>query len=189
MGDYESALATLDEADSRMTEREPRDEFLLAINRGANLCHLQRHAEAAAFAATAMRVAGELENDLDSLRARWLQGRVHLGLGDRDGARGLLEEVRSQFLARSLPYDAALASLELSELYLQEGRFAEVREMTAELVALFESKNIHREALAALQLFQRAVVLESATAELARSLTAYLYRARYDPELRFSAAA
>jgi hypothetical protein len=38
-----------------------------------------------------------------------------------------------------------------------------------------------------LQLFQQAADREALTAELARRLVAYLYRARFNPELRFAA--
>jgi hypothetical protein len=44
---------------------------------------------------------------------------------------------------------------------------------------------VHREALAALKLFCEAVEEETATAELARRIVGYLYRAQHQPELRF----
>ena len=45
---------------------------------------------------------------------------------------------------------------------------------------------MHREALAALQLFQEAAERDEATAELARRVLGYLFRARYDQGLRFT---
>jgi hypothetical protein len=83
-------------------------------------------------------------------------------------------------------YSAALADLEIAVLLLAEGRSAEVKAMARELVAAFESRNIHREALAALRLFQEAAEREEATAELARQVLRYLFRARYDQGLRFT---
>ncbi len=80
----------------------------------------------------------------------------------------------------------ALADLEIAPLLLAENRTAEVKEMAQELVVAFESRNIHREALAALRLFQEAAEREEATAELARRVLRYLFRARYDEGLRFN---
>jgi hypothetical protein len=78
--------------------------------------------------------------------------------------------------------------LEEAVLLLKEGRTAEGKVLAAELTAVFESKGVHREALAALQLFQEAAEHEAATAELASSVLGYLFRARYDQDLRFTAS-
>ncbi len=43
----------------------------------------------------------------------------------------------------------------------------------------------HREALAALKLFQEAAEREAATADLARRVLRFLFRARHDQGLRF----
>ena len=56
--------------------------------------------------------------------------------------------------------------------------------IAAEMLPLFSARQIHREALAALTLWRDAGGQAGLTAEL----LAYLKRARFDPELRFSAA-
>jgi hypothetical protein len=83
-------------------------------------------------------------------------------------------------------YDAALALLEESVLLLEEGRPAEVRQRARILVDVFTSQDVHREAAAALLVFQEAAEGETATAELVRRLLAFLHRARHDPGLRFA---
>ena len=75
-------------------------------------------------------------------------------------------------------YDAALATLELSALSLEEGDVASVQGLAAEIVEVFAAQAVHREALAALLLFQRAADQETATASLAREVAAMLERAR-----------
>ena len=55
-----------------------------------------------------------------------------------------------------------------------------------ELARLLDSKGIHREALAALRLFQEEAERETATVERIRRLLQYLYRARYDQDLSFT---
>jgi hypothetical protein len=57
--------------------------------------------------------------------------------------------------------------------------------LTPTLAKVFESQDIHREALAALQLFQDAAEREEATAAFARKVLRFLFRARHDEEVRF----
>ncbi|HEY4562815.1 MAG TPA: hypothetical protein VIJ36_07535, partial [Thermoanaerobaculia bacterium] len=57
--------------------------------------------------------------------------------------------------------------------------------IAAEMHTLFDAQEIHREAAAALLLFQEAAEREALTAEWVEDLTAYLKRARENPELRF----
>jgi hypothetical protein len=84
-------------------------------------------------------------------------------------------------------YDVALALLEIAALLLEEGRTAEVKELTPALAQVFESRDIHREALAALRLFQVAAERETATADFAHRVLRFLFRARHDEGLRFRA--
>jgi hypothetical protein len=46
-------------------------------------------------------------------------------------------------------------------------------------------EGVHREAIAALCLFQQAALQERATVELARDILSYLRQARNNPDLRF----
>jgi hypothetical protein len=55
------------------------------------------------------------------------------------------------------------------------------------MIPLFAGLAVYREALAALQVFWRAVEQETATVDLGRRLLGFLERARYDPDLRFEA--
>jgi len=87
-----------------------------------------------------------------------------------------------------MSYDVALALLEEAVLLLNEGRTAEVKALAGELTTVFESKGVHREALAALRLFQEAAEREAATAELARPVLGYLFRARHDEGMQFMAS-
>jgi hypothetical protein len=93
--------------------------------------------------------------------------------------------IRGLFLEEGNGYDAAMASLDLAHVYNQQGRTAELRQLAEELQLIFEAKDLHREARAALLLFQEAIRKERVTAKLIRELAAYLKRARLDPDLRF----
>jgi hypothetical protein len=61
-----------------------------------------------------------------------------------------------------------------------------VKELARGLAEVFEANGVHREALAALRLFQEAAERETATAELARRVLRFLYHARHDQGLRFT---
>lgn len=95
---------------------------------------------------------------------------------------------RDGFLAEGIPYDTALVALELALLYAEQGRSAELKRLAAELVPVFASGQIHREALAALAFFRQAVEAERAEVEVAARVEEYLRKARYAPDLRFQEA-
>lgn len=69
--------------------------------------------------------------------------------------------------------------------YLEEGRTREVRELAEEMLWIFKSQGVHKEALAALRLFCQAAREEKARVEWTRGLVKYLYRAQHNPKLRF----
>jgi tetratricopeptide (TPR) repeat protein len=187
-GDYENALATLAEAAPLVSkEEEPRLLFMLRHTYSWNLTHLGRYLEAEALFPEIRMLVVRLDNDLDALRLRWLEGRVAAGLGRAEEALTALSKMREEFTARGIVYDAALATLELAVLYLEQGRTREVRTLARQMATIFRTQGVHREALAALKLFCEAAEKESATVELARRVAEYLYRAQHNPSLRFEA--
>jgi tetratricopeptide (TPR) repeat protein len=119
------------------------------------------------------------------LRMRWLEGMIALGLSRNEQAEAAFREVRAAFLDLNLDYDAALASLNLAEVYARQGRAADVRALAEEMLAVFAARSIHREALAALSVFADAARRENAQAELVRDVTSFLKRSRNNPALRF----
>jgi len=82
-------------------------------------------------------------------------------------------------------FDTALVSLELASLYAQQGRTAEVKRIAEEMMPVFSSRQIHREAVATLTFWKQSVDAERAGTELVNGVAAFLKRARHDPELRF----
>lgn len=76
-------------------------------------------------------------------------------------------------------------SLDLALVYGKTGRIAELKSLAEEMHAVFASKDIHREALAALRLFGDAAREERLTVEFLEDLVLYLKRARSNPTLRF----
>jgi tetratricopeptide (TPR) repeat protein len=188
MGEYEQAIETLLRAVPLIRrEGDPRQENILRFNLAGNFCQAGKFIEAAELMCPARELAAELGDEIDLYRATWLEGRIAAGLGRTVEARRLLIEARRKFSTERMSYDVALALLEEAVLLLVEGRRGEVKVLAEELTEVFHSKGVHREALAALRLFKEAAEHEAATAELARRVLHYLYRARHDQGLQFTA--
>jgi len=187
MGEYGRAVETLLEAEPLVLRRDdPRLLYMLRFNLAVNASHLGRYAEATELVQQARELAIRLGDQIFLSRITWMEGRVAGGLGRSDEARRLLAEARQGFASRGMTYDVALALLEEAVILLSEGQPEEVKTLSGELAAVFGSKGVHREALAALRLFQEAVEDQTATADLARCVLRYLFRARHDQGLPFT---
>jgi tetratricopeptide (TPR) repeat protein len=187
MGEYGRAVEALLQA-APLVERQgdPRLLYMLLFNLAVNLCHTGRYGQATELVEQVRELATELGDEIFLIRVIWLEGRIAAGLGRRSEARSLLAQARWDFAVRRMGYDAALALLEEAVLLLEAGHPEEVKELARGLAEVFEANGVHREALAALRLFQEAVERESATTELARRVLRFLYQARHDPGLRFT---
>jgi tetratricopeptide (TPR) repeat protein len=186
MGDWQRAIEALEEA-RPLVERQGdlRNRWVLEFNLCACLCGAGRYAESEALLPKVTGLAVQLGNGLDLLRCRWLRGRVVTGQGRLEEAVVELEAVAGEFIALAITFDAGRACLDLAELYLRQRRTAEVKRLAGQMVAVFRAQQVHREALAAVILFQEAAEQERATVELAKRLAAYLKRAQHDPALHF----
>jgi transcriptional regulator with XRE-family HTH domain len=181
-GEGESAVEVLREAAPLVdAKREPRLFSVLRFNLAANLVFLERYREAEVLLAEVRELAIGLGNELDLVRCLWLTGQVGAGLGRSAEAQAAFEQVLREFTARKLPYDAALVALELSVLYLEQGRTAEVGLLAKGLAWIFDAQGVDEETLKALAVFRDAAEREAVTVGLARSLVAQLNRARLLP--------
>jgi len=123
--------------------------------------------------------------EVERSRSEWVSGKIALHLRKDEEAEALLLRARAGFLAEDAPYEVAMISLQLSALYSRQGRTQELKGLAAEMMAFFSSRQIHREAAAALAFWKHAVDTETAGLELATYLVAFLTRARYDLDLPF----
>ena len=187
LGELPEALAVLELACERIDrQRLPLLSYFAHHNRAWLLTDAERYAEAAELLPLCSALLDPCGvGPLDRLRLRRLTGRVAAGLGRYDEAERELRAARAELLSRQLAYDAALVSLELALVYTEQGRHAEVRVLADEMVPIFADREVHREALAALQLFCEAARAEAAQSALLREILAFLGRARGNPSLRF----
>src|ERR1700680_2040607 len=179
MGDVEQAIAVLRGAAPLVVEeRDPRLVLCLRHNLVWFLPAAGKSEEAAALLPEVKELAIRLGNDLDLVRLRWSEGRAALGSGLRGPAEQAFKEVQREFLERDMGYDAALVSLDLAILYAHEGCIPELKKLALDILPVFSSREVHREAMAALLLFPPARQEERLTVELARQLASLLERER-----------
>ena len=187
LGDSEASTAALLEAAPLIDpRREPRNAFGVRFNLALDLCHLERFAEAESRLPEVRALAERLGEEIDLTQMLWLEGKVAVGLRRTEKALSIFEQVRGVFRRRELTFDYGLVSLELAVLLLEQGRTMDVRNLAEEMLQIFRTQRIEREALAALRLFCDAARRETATVDLARRLVRFLHRAQHDPELRFT---
>lgn len=118
-------------------------------------------------------------------RRSWVRGKIARGLGQFKQAETRFLAARDGFVKEGIPYDTALVSLELALLYAEQGRTEELKRLAADMVPIFTSQYIHREALAALTFLRQAVEAEQASRELVVRVAEFLRKSEHDPELRF----
>ena len=177
LGDYEEAVATLRRALPFVNgEREPRLALAVRFNLLEVLQLFGENAEVEEKLPGVRELTVRLGYDLDLVRLRWVEARLAAAGGRTAEARAAFEQVRGEFTARGIAYDAALVTLELAVLLLKQGRTAEVKALVPELAWVFESQGVARELVATLQLFMEAVEREAITVALAQRFLGDLRR-------------
>lgn len=184
--DLQRAIETTRQALDLLSEPAEPQLVLYAVQNLAVFCH---EAGLNEDARGILREHSELyrhyEDPLTRLRRLWLEAHLAQEEGDAEEAEAGYEAACNGFLAQGIGYDAALASLDLALLYAEQGRTAELKRVAEEIVPVFESQDVHREAATALMLFQDAVRTEQVTLRYLVELSRYLERARHDPSLTF----
>jgi len=181
MGDFDQALTLLRESPSEIDRRrEPRLFMSARYNLLGCLALAGLYPEAEELLPEVKSLFREAAQPLDLVRLRWAEGNIALGLGRIDEAEDSFREVQGEFLERGMAYNAALVSLDLAILLAQEHRNRELKILALELMPIFESREIHREALATLLMFQRAVEEDRLTESLAREIAGFLRQVKTD---------
>lgn len=157
-------------------DRDPHLVLNVVHNLVSHLVDEGRHEEARRLLDRSRALYAAHGGRIDRTKARWLEGRIALGLSDPDGADQAFREVRASFGEIGLPYELALVSLELSSLWLEQGRTREILALLDETVAVFRERGIRREAIAALLMLREAVAMERVTAALLQVVASELER-------------
>jgi tetratricopeptide (TPR) repeat protein len=165
--------------------REPRLLVSGQYNLIGCLQDAGRNSEALALIPEARKMIEQAGTQADLMRLRWLEGRVLASLGRLAEAEEALAEVRETFVEDGVAFDAALVSLDLATVYLRQDRPFETKLLAAEILPVFQSREIYQEALASLIVFHKAAEREQLTLGLVEEIATYLEEARNNPHLRF----
>jgi tetratricopeptide (TPR) repeat protein len=168
-------------------EQEPRLLLCARHNLTDYLAACGRFAEAQSMYRKTRPLYRDFTDAWTQNRRRWVKGKIVRGLGQAGQAESLFLAARDGFVAEGIPYDTALVSLEIATLYAEQGRTADLKRLAADMVPIFSSLHIHREALAALAFLRQAAEAEAASLEVVTRIASYLRRAQHDPALKFEA--
>ncbi|HUP25999.1 MAG TPA: tetratricopeptide repeat protein [Thermoanaerobaculia bacterium] len=173
--DFERCLDYLD------PERDPRIVLTSRHNLISLLHEEGRLAEALGRLRETRPMYHQLGDRLNLLRLRQLEGEIALAQGETKLAEECLLEARNGMIAADLAWDSAEISLRLAEMYLSQGRNRETREVAEQIMPIFQSRDLHTEAIAALLLFREAVFSETLTAHMVRQTISFLRQLRTRP--------
>jgi tetratricopeptide (TPR) repeat protein len=178
-GDPEAAIRNLTEGLQRVEPAsDPRLVVAAQHNLTLYLVESGRYVEALQLLNSARPLYHQIGDQMNLLRLRWLEGKIASALGHFKEAEDFLRGVHKELIDRELGYDAALLSLDLATIYARDGRTSEMRRLAEEMLQIFKSRDIHREAVAALFVFQKAAEMERVTLGLIREVSGYLKESR-----------
>jgi len=184
--DYRQALDTFEGALSHLQpEAEPRFFCSVHHNLTLTLCELGDHHAAAEALETSRELYQACPDAHTQARLAWVEGKIALAFGHLARAEEAFLAVRRGFIEEGNGYDTAMVSLDLTLVYAKQGRVTDLKQLAEEMHTIFESKEIHREALAAVFLFQEAAREERLTVSRVEAFIQYFKKARTNPSLRF----
>lgn len=156
------------------TEREPHLVLAVVHNLAYHMIDDKQIEEARRLMWQSRDLYATYGGRIDQLKARWLEGRIAMRQADHAEADQAFREVRQGFAEVGVTYDIALVSLELAEIWLEQGRTSEIQALLDDTVTIFRTKGIHREAIATLLMIRESIERQSATASLLRAAAAKL---------------
>ncbi len=150
----------------------------------ATECGEYREAARVLFASGLRQALGGEPSTL--ARLRWVEAKIHAGLGRLDAGERGLAQAREVFQKSGQEFNAALVGLDLAEVWMRQGdRLAEVRQLAAETFRVFQRVGVGREALLATGYLVEACREGLVTVALIQHVSRFLTRFERDPNLAF----
>jgi len=126
------------------------------------------------------------DEPLNLLKLRWLEGKIHAGLGRLRQAETALTAARQGFFGKSQNYDAALVGLDLLAVWLRQDKPVEAQELAEDVLETFIDLGIRSEALKAVRYLREACLQQAATPVLVKTVVDFLRQVEWQPLLRFA---
>jgi len=166
-GDPEEAIQVIEQGLELIDRLRDPGLVFLAIHNQVRLlldCRRTREARIALFR---LKTCGlNLGGRVNRLKIRWLEGQIHIAMGDLENAELALLEVKQGFEETNLGYKAALAGLELGAVILRRGRPQDAKQVVIEAADVFLAVGVAREAAASVLLLRKAFEQEMTDAAL-----------------------
>ena len=148
--DTERAILVLEEASGYIDAlQEPRTELCRRHNLAWYLTEAGRPLEAARVLRDSRALYRKFRDPEIQFQLRWLEGRIHRGLGNLSKAEKLLERAATDCLERGLVQEYLFCGLELATLLSECGDRKRALQICSSLYRLFPFWGMHREWMAA----------------------------------------
>jgi len=136
------------------------------------LAECGRAREAADLYEDSKDLYAQVDDPLTTSRQLWAEGLIARELDeDLVQAERLLTQAAERLAEHGYSFDAALAGLDLVAVYARLGQSAEVLRVASNLVRLFQVRDVHPEALAALKMVQEAAEREAVSVSVLAEAT------------------
>jgi tetratricopeptide (TPR) repeat protein len=123
--------------------------------------------------------------ELSPSHLAWLEGAVQSVNKQYDKAEAAYLEAREGFIAQGLGLYAALASLELALIYLEQGKLQEAYSTATSTIPAISRYGCHKEAISALAILQEASRARDIEKAAIRKVLQHLEQIRRDPTAPF----
>jgi tetratricopeptide (TPR) repeat protein len=125
------------------------------------------------------------EEPLKLLRLRWVEGKIHVGMGRLDRAGQIFQEVRQGFREHVREYDAALVGLDLAGVWLRHGEHGRVQPLAEEMAQTFRRLQVPEAAWQAVALLELLCRTNRLRPWMVERTHRFLVEVRDDPTLPF----
>lgn len=167
-------------------DREPELFFFAAHNKISFLVACGRFREAKKEHFRYRADFESVEGKVNHVKLRWLQAQVSAGLEEWESAEVAFLEAKDGFEAAGMSFHAALASLDLSLLWMRRGRWRDAEVLGREAADVFLALGIQREALGCVMILKDAFKKRKATVVLLEGVVEFLRQSQIDPDARFA---
>ena len=185
-GRLPESIAVLREAEGALDARkQPYLAFAVSCNLAISHANAGSYAAAGESLSIAKRRCLSQDHPLGSFQVQYTDGFIQHGLGRLRDAETLYLGARYGFTHAGEPLPMALVALDLSILYAEQERWADVLGLAAEAVPLLQSLRLYPETLAAVKVLAHAVRTEKISSQLLLEVSR---RLRQDPMAQLSRA-
>ncbi|HEX4497150.1 MAG TPA: hypothetical protein VIE43_15865 [Thermoanaerobaculia bacterium] len=166
-------------------DREPRLILIARHNLIDDLIEVEQLMEAQKLLAQSRPLYKRFPQPWFQNHRLWVEGKLLRGLGQADQAEALLLAARDGFLRAKAAFDTALVSFDIASLYAEQGRMEELGRVAEAMVPIFSSRQIHQEAMAALDYWRQALEAKQVCSALIAGVASFLKQARHNLDLQF----